>query len=242
MGRWKKATPGEGGEVRAEQFAYTSTQAGLKNTWNAWCAHEPYWCKAHEHTDKFPGTKVCTAWFTDGAVPCPRCRPAVVPTVIAYVPVWREVDLKPCLVIIHEGQSDNAVSLKFGTFVLIGRVGAGDGVFVKPSETQRPWRSDLPCRQSPCDLNATLLTIWGYPALEQWLRTPVARRSEGSQPADSPARHRLSVPPPTSTVEALAIDAEKKTPATWDELQSSILSRVKKQGSNGKHGGPPATD
>lgn len=238
--RFKKATPGEGEERRAELFSYTPTKHGLSNTWSAWCAHEPYWCKAHEHTDKDPGTKVCVHWFTDGALPCPRCMRAARTTIIAYVAVWRAVDLKPCLVICHESASDMLMSLAFGTFCFVGRVAAQDGCFVKAHEHQEKWVSDLPYRQGPCDLAATLLTIWRYPALEAWLRSPRKAGGEGTGEARSPSRLRLASPPAAvDAADASAVREDKPDGAlggSVDDVTRRILSRASKNGKPGGNG------
>jgi hypothetical protein len=237
--RFKKAAPGDGGERRCEQFIYTRTQPGLKGAWCAWCAHEPHWFKVHEHNEHQRGTKVCLTWFTDGAIPCPRCRPGVVPTTCAYVPVWREEDLKPCMVIVHESAADVMQGLSFGVFALVGCVEKGASVYVKRSEVQKPWNPTQEFRRSPCDIAVSLLTMWDYPSLNQWCATADRRAKQDAGALPLPTRLRLSVPPPTTTAEALAVDAERKAPATWGELVDTTLGaakrRVERVEKNGKH-------
>lgn len=239
--RWKKGTPGEGGEKRHEQFRYVKTGPGLKGTWYGWCAAEPYWCRVHQHTEHTRGTKVCCAWFTDGHLTCPRCKPGVVATDVAYVFLWREEDHAPCLVLCHDSAAEYLAPLKFGAYVMVGRADGSSGAYVKLAADQRRWVSSLPYRQGPCDIAVSLLTLWAYPDLTQWVATAARREKAKAEPSEMPARLRLSVPPPTSDVEALAVDAERKAPTTWDDLTRSILSRhsaaSRAAERNGKH--PP---
>lgn len=239
MRRLKKAVPGEGTETKAEQFSYTRTQPGLKGVWYAWCAHEPYWCKVHEHTEKTPGTKVCLTWATDSALRCPRCRPGVVPTTVAYVPVWRELDLAPCMVIVHEGTADRLAGVEFGTYVMVSCVEQKGGVCLTRAAEQRRWNTSLPYRQSPCDIAVSLLTMWGYPQYTDWLSRQSPPSGVVVEKVPGAERWRLSVPPPTTDAEALAVDAHRDPPTTdasgiGDALKGA-LSRAQKAERNGKH-------
>lgn len=237
--RWKKDTPGERTQKCAEQFAYTGTQFGLKNCWTAWAAAEPYWCRAHEHTEKTPGTKVCVSWFTDGALICPRCRPAVVPSELAYVFVYRELDHKACLVIVHDTVRDLVKGIEYGTRVLIGRVEKGASVFVKRADDQTPFRTEQECRKRPCDIAVSLLTMWGYPALTTWCSLPERTTPVSCEKVPGAESWRLSVPPPTTDTEALAMDAHRTagtsgSDAVDDALQAAI-KRAAKPSVNGNH-------
>src|SRR5215471_14294164 len=99
----KKGSPGKGGESRPDSFSYTGVAAGLKGSFTAWLAGEPYWCdEAHEHTDLDKGTKPCLHWITDGALKCARCRKGRPVKCIGWVPLYRELDHKPIVVIVHE--------------------------------------------------------------------------------------------------------------------------------------------
>lgn len=164
----KKATPGKGGYVRTQQFSNTKVRAGLKH-WYAWCAGEPEWYECHEHTDKQPGTKICLQWATDGELECPRCRPFVTTSTIAYVPLYREEDHKECLVICHETVADLLAGLEYGVPVIVGRVSADASIFVKRTESTAKFTSALPERQRACDLTPTLLNLWGYESYGRWL-------------------------------------------------------------------------
>jgi hypothetical protein len=237
--RQKKATPGKGRGATPDQFSYTPTPVSLK-AWYAWCAGEPEWYEVHEHTDRQPGTKICVDWATDGALECPRCRPFLKTTTCAYVPLYRELDLKSCLVICHDSVSDLLADLVFGTPVMVGRVSSDASVFVRRTESMAKFASALPDRQGPCNLLPSLLSMWKYPQYEQWLmtrhRAPVAATT--TEPIVPPVvAQRLSVPPATSEVERLAIHAHQTDPVfggSIDDVTKKIKARVEKNGKNGK--------
>lgn len=237
--QFRKGTPGEGREQTAEQFAYTEVPAGLKAQWSGWVAGEPYWCKAHEHKPPgVVGTKVCVEWFSFGSLICPRCKPAVLPSDICYVPVYRETDHKACLVICHETVADLLAGLDYGTRVIIGRVERGASVFVRRAETQVPFVTSQKQRQAPCDLRLTLLTIWGYPQLTMWLKTtgrttepeckeakpePVKSDGKGFDPFHRNAAIRYGSGEPELSLEA-----------THDAARE-VLRKAQKASANGKH-------
>ena len=139
----KKASPGKGRGATPDQFSYTKTPVSLK-CWYAWCAGEPEWYEVHEHTERERGTKVCLEWATDGEVPCPRCRPYKTPTTCAYVPLYREMDMKSCLVICHDSVADLLEGLEFGSPVMVGRVSEDASVFVRKTDGMSRFSSALP--------------------------------------------------------------------------------------------------
>lgn len=238
--RWTEGAPEKGDKERScEQFAYTRPEHGLSKIQYGWCARKPYWCKAHEHTERERGTKVCVQWFTKGELDCPRCRPGCRISDIAYVPVWREWDTKPILLICHDSVADLLADLDFGVYVQFGRVGKDDGVFVKRAAEKKLFRSDLPYRQGPCDIAVSLLTIWKYPALVRWCRRTSGTGGVVSSEQTESGRWRLSVPPPTTATEALAADAERKAPvgdaAGIEDGLHRALRRAKDAERNGKH-------
>jgi len=165
----KKGTPGRGGQVRADSFSYTSVPCGLKSTFNAWLAGPVYWCQAHEHTEKQPGTKPCLHWMTDGSIRCPRCRPQVLPTWVGYVPLYREIDHKPVIVIVHESAMDLLAGLVYPNYVLVGRVDPTSSVFVRKSDNAVSLKTDNEQRKRPADITTDLLSMWKMPELEAWL-------------------------------------------------------------------------
>lgn len=201
----KKGTPGKGDRGRLDSFSYTPVAHGLKNTFGAWMAGDPYWALAHEHTKATPGTKPCLDWMTDSVVRCSRCRPHVVPTWIGWVPLYREADHKPILVIVHESAMDMLSGLTYPTHVLVGRVDENSSVFVKRSDNALSLRTDNEQRKRPRDITCDLLTMWRLPELESWLieqrrAGPVAPLKSNGQPFDpmhSAAAQKYSPPAPT---------------------------------------------
>lgn len=235
----KKGTPGKGGGPRPDSFSYTPVAFGTKNAFNGWLAGEPYWAdEAHEHTDEDPGTKPCLHWLTDGALKCRRCRSAKPTKCIGWVPLYREIDTAPVIVIVHENVSDTLKGLRYGHYVLVGRVSSKSSVFVKKSESHVTMVTDKESRKRPVNIVPDLLQMWKLPDLNEWLKGSRGAVEDTSE-APFGLKQRLSVPPPTSKIEALAIDAEKKIGDSYlldmDTLQVSIDQRRKHAEKNGHH-------
>lgn len=237
----RKGTPGEGWSTATDSFSYTPVQHGTKGTFTAWMAGDVYWAISHEHTDRTPGTKACLDWLTEGTLKCPRCREVKQPDWIGWVPLYREQDHQPIFVIIHKNALDLVRGLKYPDHVIVGRVADKSGVFVRKSETAVPFRTDNANRKVPVDITRDLVPIWKYPQLEDWLNRQHKAKRREQEEAEHNARLRLSVPPPTTDVEALAIDAEKKDGSGWSALVDQALKRrgasKNEPSSNGKHGG-----
>lgn len=166
----KRSSPGRGKPGAPSSFSYWGVPVSVKPLY-AWVAGECEWYEVHEHTPREHGTKVCLRWYTDGALRCPRCRPLVPTTTIGYLPIYRESDLKPCVLLLHESVADLVTSLRFRDYIMIGRVDVHSSTFAKKAETRETFASVLPSRQSPCDLLPSLLTMWGYPELNHWIAT-----------------------------------------------------------------------
>lgn len=245
MRGWKKSRPGEGAQEKGEQFGYTSTAIGLKGEWFGWCAYDPYWCWAHEHRDngrrEDRGTKVCLSWFTDNALKCPRCKPGAKITQVAYCPVWRESDSAPCLVIVHERTADKMADVTFGRYCRIHCVDRKAGVVIQAAAERKTFRSDLPYRQGPCDIAVSLLTIWGYPELETWLKRPAA-----PPPPPTPTTPTTSKPKKGNPMYAAAHDLVETAlggDGTTDLALRRLMARAggAAPSTNGKHH-PPAPE
>jgi hypothetical protein len=224
-----------------DSFSYTNTPCGLKNAWTGWLASEPYWCnEAHEHKPPHQiGSKPCLNWLTRGAIPCPFCRPNRPKKCLGWVLVYREMDGAPCMVIVHDTVADLMVGLGFGSHVLIGRMEDQVSTFVKPTTTAVPFKTNLDYRKCEIDHAVSLLTVWAIPALSAWVAAG-APQAPAAEPI-APGRFRLSVPPPTSRVESLAIDAERTAPAGESgtgEALARAMRRVKSAAQNGRHKPP----
>lgn len=240
----KKGTPGQGGGVRAESFSYTPVASGLRSAFNAWMAGEAYWCQAHEHTEATPGTKPCLDWLTDGALRCPRCRPQVLATWVGYVPLWREADGKPIIVIVHEAAMDLLKGLSYCVPVIVGRVDATSSVFVRKSDNGVSMRTDNEQRRRPVNITRDLLSMWKIPTLEAWLLEE--RRAVGASPVEiEAAEENLSE---ATTENPKDVKATFLLGASWaggltDDEQKQLSQRrneafargTKKPPKNGRH-------
>jgi len=163
----RKGTPGgDKTPPRPEHFSYERTPPGCK-PWTAWLACEPYWCIAHTFEDS--PTKPCLSWITSGALTCHFCKPLHTPPWVGYVGLWRESDLKACLVVLREQNSELSEGLQFGDYVTVSRqAGEGNPIAIRKLLAQRPWKSRKPQRQGPADLSHSLITMWKIPVLTNW--------------------------------------------------------------------------
>lgn len=242
MRGWKKARPGEGAQEKGEQFGYTPTAVGLKGEWYGWCAHDPYWCWAHEHKDtgrrEDKGTKVCLNWFTDGDLKCPRCKPGAKISNVAYCPVWREVDAAPCMVIVHERTADKMADVVYGRYCRVTCVARTAGVVIQAASERKTFRSDLPYRQGPCDIAVSLLTMWGYPELEQWLKRPPAPPRPAAD--QKPAKKKPGKPDPMYAGAHRKVDAAMSGTGATDDALDRLLQRgaAAAPSQNGNHSPP----
>lgn len=236
----KRGTPGEGWQGGTDSFSYTPVPTGTKAGFSAWLAGEVYWALAHEHTERQPGTKPCLDWLTDGALRCPRCRGPKEPAWIGWVPLYREQDHAPILIVIHANAQDLVRDLRYPDHVIVGRVADKSGVFVRKSDIAVSFKTENAARKRPVDITAQLVPMWKLPELEAWLHKQGKAQRRAQAEAEEETRLRLSVPPPTSRIEALAIDAEKKAPGSWRDLVSKIgkggENGTPTPSTNGKHG------
>lgn len=161
-----QASPEEG-RNRHVHFRYVPTQNGT--TWHAWLAGVPHWYLCHT----LKRTKPCLHAMTGGKVSCPRCGESAEPEVIGYVPVYREVDACPVMVIIHLEQQERAEQLAIHQRILIGREAQkADGVWLSPALRPTPtFQTTLEVRRKPADLTETLLRLWNLPDLTAWYRS-----------------------------------------------------------------------
>lgn len=160
----KTKTPGEGGGKRRVHFVHVITKAN--QTWHAHVAGPCHWYECHCKGR----TKPCLAWLTDGELACERCSPLAPTEDIGYMPLYREVDGKPCFVVVHDYVRDKVDALKLHQRVMVGRGSEqSDGVYVLPALNPRPLyetsRADF---RQPADLTESLLRVWGIPDLVAW--------------------------------------------------------------------------
>lgn len=232
----KKGAPGKGGQVRADSFSYYGVPSGTKSSFGAWLAGPVYWAQAHEHTKAAPGTKPCLDWMTDGALRCPRCRPHTVPTWIGWVPLYREEDHKPILVLIHESAMDLVAGLSYPVRVLVGRCDDTSSVFVKRAESQIAFKTENDQRKCPVDLTANLLTMWALPQLDEWL---MLQRHEARSEAPVKSDGEPFGPMTAAAAQKYAAPADDGGPSaeTFDAVRERLRNRAAdlKPSVNGKH-------
>lgn len=238
----RKAAPEEGGEQAREQFAYLNTPAGLKHAWTGWLACDPYWFIGHEHKKHTPGTQPCLNWITSGAVRCVRCGKGAEKKKMCYCHIYREFDGKPLLVIVQEAVKEVMKGLAFRSHVLVGRLDDQASSFVKPTDTNLPFRPENERRKNPIDTAVSLLGIWKIPELTEWYERGRWTKPTITQEQLPTGNWRLSVPPATTEVEALALDAHRRQSeldgAGVDDALQRALKRTKEAERNGKHKPP----
>lgn len=168
----RKGTPGKGGGSRPDSFSYTPVGHGLKGAFTGWLAGPAYWCEeAHEYHERIGPTKPCLHWLTHGEVSCARCRKQPKVTCLAWVPLYREQDSHPILVIVHENAADLLAPLRYPDYCLVGRMEATASVFVRKSDNELSLKTEKESRKRPVDVTGDLIGIWNMPELNDWLRS-----------------------------------------------------------------------
>lgn len=157
-------TPGHGGKRPRTHFSYASPHNG-KN-FSAWMAGPCHWYACHTKGKSQP----CLHEMTDGELTCERCEQGHGVEVIGYVPLWRELDGKPVMVIVHDYTREAVDCLRLHQRVLIGRGEDGsDGVYVIPAIKPEPrFQTTIADKMKPADLTETLLRVWRLPDLVAW--------------------------------------------------------------------------
>ena len=214
----------------------------MKGSFGAWLAGPTYWCEeAHEYHERIGPTKPCLHWLTDGALRCDRCRKQPKVTCLAWVPLYREQDGKPVLVIVHETAADLLAPLRYPDYCLVGRMEALSSVFVRLSDDALSLKSEKASRQSPVDVTNDLIGIWNMPDLNEWLRSrgsPMARAKV--EPQEEPTQSNGK--PFGPMYRNAAVRAEASVTDDVNSAMQRTLRRVKakeaKEGTNGHHTAP----
>jgi len=168
---FRQTPPGEGKSGSGIHFAYMGTACGAK--WNAFTAGPCVWLECHPAKK----TKPCCAEITGGELVCQFC--GVMPPVktLGWLPVWREVDYRPGVVVLYEHQRGTVDTFGLHDRVLIGReADQSDGTWVAPALAQgKRFTTALEIRKVAHDVSHSLLRMWKLPALTAWFE-----RSEAS--------------------------------------------------------------
>jgi hypothetical protein len=157
-------TPGDGGKQRRVHFVHVPTKNN--QTWHAHVAGPCHWYECHTKGR----TKPCLHWLTQGQIVCERCASTAPPEDIGYQPLYRELDGRPCFVVVHDYARDLIDALKLHQRVVVGR-GAeqSDGVWITAALNPRPLYETRRAEfLRPADLTETLLRVWGLPELTDW--------------------------------------------------------------------------
>lgn len=234
----RKGNPGRGSGSRPDSFTYVPVGTGLKSGFHGWLAGPPYWCEeAHEYHDRIGPTKPCLHWLTNGEVHCDRCRKQPKVTCLAWVPLYREVDTHPVLVIVHEVAADLLAPLRYPDYCLVGRIDATSSVFVRKSDNRLSLVTEKESRKRPVDVTGDLISMWNLPELNDWLRKKGAfglreKVSAMEVPTESSGMVPLDV---NRLAEHCEEETRKLDEAAERSRNNTAFLRQASQNGNGKH-------
>lgn len=233
-----QAAPGEGAKRDREHFSHWSIGGGEKHT--AYVAGKAQWFCAHP-SDR--GTKPCLHWMTQGELPCRYCALHKVPAEIGYVPVWRQVDWRPLLVIVYDTEREWIEKLLLHDRVTIGReTELGARLWVRRCLDQEPrFNTTMAHRMVAQDITRSLLVLWKLPELTAWLTARKSSDNAVSPDTEQPPAER--VPDRVKDVKPAVRAYTPPDPDVAEGAFDAVFNRIKdKMGSspaapsaNGKH-------
>lgn len=170
-------------EKRRTHFSYVGTNPGQR--WTGYLAGQSQWFECHPKRPCVP----CLSAITDDAVRCPICNGTRTGEVVGYVPIYRESDGRPVMVLCYEEVRDKVEKIEFHRRLLVGREpGRGNRIWILAAPDPLPlYTSTLAERMVPADLTDTLLAVWRCPALIDWYRGRVTPSIEAVTPPLNPA-------------------------------------------------------
>jgi len=173
------------------------------------------------------GTKPCTDWMTESALPCRLCAMHKVPCELGYVPVYRASDWRPLCVIVYDDERQWIDGFETHQRVQIGREREkGARLFVRPCIEQEPrFTSTIDYRRFPQEVDDSCLVMWKMPELVQWLRCRTVSDNELSLSLDA-------APAPAAVVPDPIAERMSAAPAV-DAGLSRALKRAKAAEKNG---------
>jgi hypothetical protein len=239
----KKANPHEGGATRIH-WAYRATARG--ESWHGYLWGEVFGIIAHRARRTLP----CLRWMTDGALPCESCERMTETYWRGYVPIVRESDGRPCLVVIGPAAMQFVERCKYRDRVIVSRGrDATDSVTVQRAPVQRAWHTSLDGLKRPAELAETLLRLWAIPPLTEWARgrgaagatasadgpmpavggAPAGRTGavDAASPADGPMPAVGGAPAGRTAAVDAASSADGPMPAA--DAMRSLLARLREQ-------------
>lgn len=230
----RKATPGEGAGSGHVHFRYVGTDPG--DRWFAWVAGPAYWLLGHPSSRSKP----CLDWLTEKALPCAICSPLKPPVMMGYLPLYRQIDGAPVMVVVYETVREKVDALKLHKRVQVGReLGEADSVWVSLALEQNPrFQTTLKQREQPADVTETLLRMWKMPELVNWYRCQTPQSDNPVSLPEGVAVTSAGTPySPMSQAAAKRFGADvlpiPTGDATFEEARRKLLNRA--ASTNGKH-------
>jgi hypothetical protein len=222
---------GNGGRRPRVHWHYPTTPTNSK--WHGWIAGNCHWFECHTKGKSQP----CTEVMTGGELRCPRCDACQPTEVIGYQPIYREIDNRPCFVILHEYTREVVDALKLHQRVIVCRgPEQSDGCAIVPALNPEPrFQTKLQERLQPADLTETLLRVWRIPELVQWYD-----ETHGCAPIAPPEPHRAAPAPVKTTVSTefkgkRFVVSDVPLGEEFEVLTQSIYEKVKaRENGNGK--------
>jgi hypothetical protein len=170
---------------------------------------------------------------------------------MGWVAVWREIDLCCMFALVHNEQRERADKLRRGQPVIVMRDDhktAGIAVVPRSDDPTRFLRLDTPSLSGPIDILPSLLRIWRYPCLVQYLQgeavktvstVPVKTEQEVAREKDE----RRTVASADTLASALPLLGDSwlgaLSPDTKDKVREERNRRFVEDQKNGKHNGKP---
>lgn len=232
-----QSPPEKGRGVRHVHFCYVGTDPGAK--WHAFIAGPCLWLDCHCTGRARP----CLHALTGGELTCEACNSGSVAAPTGYQPLYREVDSRPVMVIVHDYVREQVDALRFHQRVLVGReVGRGNSLWIAPALSPTPrFTSTLPDRNHPADLTSTLLRVWKVPALTEWFNQTHPSDNPVSLPRGTPLKSSGEPFSEMTRAAAARYDAGESSGPN-DETYEALVNRIKERtasqsvpSKNGKH-------
>jgi hypothetical protein len=149
---------------KPRHFGYEGCELGRQ--WSAFKAGAALWLHVHGSMRSKP----CLREITRGEVGCEYCEKGLEAQVKGYVPVYREMDYKPCCVVVKEEIRDVVDDIPLHARLTVGRGRAA----TDPIYITRALRSDNPFvplnaeQQAAVDVTESVLRLLKNPLLRSW--------------------------------------------------------------------------
>lgn len=226
--RIKRAGPDEGPRKDHDHFRYVET--GFGKRWEAYVAGPCYWCIAHTSER----TKPCLKWFTDGELHCPKCKNPEPPKMTGYLPLYRQVDGCPVLIVVYEQERQYIDKFTLHQRIIVGKEGEqGSSNWVRGALSAEPkWQTTSPWRQHEQEVFHTCLAMWKLPELEAWLHRPAKRSDNAVSLPDGVAVDDAGKPfaPETQAAAKRAGASVVNTPEAKDALDEAMRKLKERAG------------